>query len=202
MWIRDTERSGVEEMLGRVRKIATGAAMSADVESTLTILGGDWNMLVNMPGERLLHANLDWLGPLQFTPEEQEFAKAIQRATNVPEKGLIEPVKPLDETPGPPEGGSTDVADVSWKIPTIHLSVTTAPKDAPWHGWPVVACGGMSIGHKGMTYAAKALAATMIDLFTSPSDVAAVQRDFAEKSKGTEYRPYIPDGPPELPPGR
>lgn len=202
MWIRDTERSGVEEMLGRVRKIAAGAALAADVESQLNIRGGDWDMLVNMPGERLLYANLDWLGPLQFTSDEQEFAKSIQRATGVADKGLIANVKPFEETPGPVEGGSTDVGDVSWNLPTIHLSVTTAPKDAPWHGWPVVACGGMSIGHKGMVYAAKALAATMIDLFETPEALAAVQRDFGEKTKGVEYRTYIPAGPPELPPGR
>ena len=51
------------------------------------------------------------------------------------------------------EGGSTDVGDVSWVVPTLHLTVVTSPKDAPWHAWPVVATGGMSIGHKGMIIA-------------------------------------------------
>ncbi len=202
MWIRDTERSGVEEMLGRLRKIAQGAALAADVESALTIRGGDWNMLVNIPAQRILHSNLEWLGPLQYTNEEQEFAKAIQRANHVPETGLKTNVQAFSGKAEPPEGGSTDVADISWNIPTINLSVTTAPENAPWHGWSVVACGGMSIGHKGMLYAAKALAATMIDLYRDPSAIAEAKREHAELTRGIAYKAYIPDGPPQLPPGR
>src|SRR5438874_1091035 len=171
IWLRDEKRELVDEMLGRLRKIATGAAMAADVESKLTMNGGDWNMLVNMTGERLAQQNLEWLGGLQFTPEEQEFAKSIQRANKIEEKGLNAAIKPFEANPGPAEGGSTDVADISWNMPTIHLSVATAPIGAPWHGWSVVACGGMSIGHKGMILASKALAATMIDLFADPDNV-------------------------------
>jgi len=199
IWMRDEKRDLVDEMLGRVRKAAAGAAMAADVESKVTINGGDWNMLVNMTGERLAQQNLEWLGPLPFTAEEQEYAKAIQRANKIAEKGLNPAVKPFDANPGPAEGGSTDVADISWNIPTIHLSVATAPIDAPWHGWSVVACGGMSIGQKGMVYASKALAATMIDLFADPANVAAVREEFAKKSAGVQYTAYIPAGPPRLP---
>jgi aminobenzoyl-glutamate utilization protein B len=91
------------------------------------------------------------------------------------------------------------VADVSWIVPTLHFSVTTAPEAAPWHAWPVVACGGMSIGHKGMEHAAKALAATMIDLFEDASVRESVQAEFREKTRGHVYKPYIPDGPPPVP---
>lgn len=202
MWMRDTKRDVIDEMLGRVRKIAAGAALAADVESTVNVLGGDWEMLVNMPGQRIAHANMEWLGPIAFTPEEHAFAKAIQRENGVDEKGLNAGVKAFEDNPGPPEGGSTDVGDVSWKIPTIHISVTTSPAGAPWHGWSVVASGGMSIGHKGMLFASKALAATMIDLFEDPANVKKIRADFEEKTKGIEYVPYIPDGPPQLPPGR
>src|SRR5437867_3763366 len=80
IWLRDAKRELVDEMLGRLRKMATGAAMAADVDSKLTVNGGDWNMLVNMTGQRLAQQNLEWLGPMHSTAEEQEFAKAIQRA--------------------------------------------------------------------------------------------------------------------------
>jgi aminobenzoyl-glutamate utilization protein B len=197
IWLRDLEMPAVEEMLTRVRKIAEGAALAADVQSTVRVKGGDWNMNVNMAGQKLMHSNLEWLGPLQFTPEEQQFAKTIQRETKVPEKGLDGSVKPFDTNPGPAEGGSTDVGDVSWKIPTVTLSVTTAPEAAPWHGWPVVACGGMSIGHKGMLYAAKAMAATMIDLYKTPATIDTIKREFVEDTKNSQFHPYIPDGPPK-----
>lgn len=199
IWMRDEKRDIVDEMLARIRKMAAGSAMAADVESKVTINGGDWNMLVNMAGERLAQANMEWLGSLQFTAEEQAFAKSIQRANKIEEKGLNADVKPFDANPGPAEGGSTDVADISWNMPIIHLSVATAPAGAPWHGWSVVACGGMSIGHKGMIFAAKSLAATMIDLFADPANVKAVRDEFAKKSGGVTYKAYIPEGPPRLP---
>ena len=202
IWLRDLEMTEVEEMLARLRKMAAGAAMAADVESTVTLRGGDWNMLVNTAAQRVLQRNLEWLGPLTFTAEEQAFAKAIQRATGVPEKGLNTSVEPFEENPGPAEGGSTDVGDVSWNIPTINLSVATAPIDAPWHGWPVVATGGMSIGHTGMIYAAKALAATMIDLYKNPKEIETIRSEFAADTTETKFRFYIPDGPPQLPPTR
>jgi aminobenzoyl-glutamate utilization protein B len=198
-WLRDSKRAGVEELLSRARKIAEGAALMAGVESKLTVQGGDYEMLANLSGAKLIHANMTWLGPIQYTPEEQEFAKAIQRATDVEPKGLNGAVQPLEPPKKDPEGGSTDVGDVSWIVPTLHLSVTTAPEGAPWHAWPVVACGGMSIGHKGLAYAAKALATTMVDLFEDEKTLEAIQTEFKEKSKGEVYKPYVPEGPPPLP---
>jgi len=88
---------------------------------------------------------------------------------------------------------------VSWNVPTLQLTTTTAPKAAPWHAWPVVACGGMSIGHKGMTYAAKVLASTMVDLFNDPAKRAEIRKEFAEKVAGKPYQRYVPDGPPPIP---
>jgi aminobenzoyl-glutamate utilization protein B len=199
IWARDTQRAEVDRLLGRLRQIAQGAALAADVQSTLTVQGGDWNMLVNMTGQKAAWENMNWLGPIAYTDEEQQFAKSIQKETGVEPKGLMGTLKPYEANPGPPEGGSTDVADVSWNIPTIHLSVTTAPLAAPWHSWPVVACGGMSIGHKGMVWASKALAATMIDLYRDPQLVRNVQQEFAKSTEGMTYKAYVPDGPPPVP---
>ena len=202
IWLRDLEMTSVDAMLERLRKIAEGAALAAGVEAKVNVRGGDWQMLVNMAGQRVLQRNLEWLGAPQFTSDEQEFAKSIQRANNVAEKGLKMAVEDFDANPGPAEGGSTDVGDVSWKIPTINLSVTSAPEGAPWHGWSVVACGGMSIGHKSMLHAAKTLAATMIDLYRNPRDLEAMRQEFAADTKDSKYRAYIPGGAPQLPPSR
>ncbi len=201
VWLRDSKRTGVEELLARVRKIAEGAALMAEVESKLSLAGGDYELLVNMAGARLIHSNLTWLGPIQYTNEEQEFARAIQRTTGVEVRGLNGAIQPLEEPKGEPSGGSTDVADVSWIVPTLHLSVTTAPEGAPWHAWPVVACGGMSIGHKGLAQAAKALATTMVDLFEDAKTREAIQAEFKSQTKGHVYKPYIPEGPPPVPKG-
>jgi aminobenzoyl-glutamate utilization protein B len=198
-WIRDSKRTGVEEVFQRARKIAEGAALMAGCESSVTVQTGDYELLVNMPGEKLVHANLSWLGGITYTEEEQEFARAIQRATGVEPKGLKGEIQPFRDPKPDPPGGSTDVGDVSWVVPTLHFSVTTAPASAPWHAWPVVACGGMSIGHKGMLLAAKTLAATMIDLYEDPKAVDAIQTEFRRQTRGIAYKPYIPAGPPPLP---
>lgn len=199
VWVRDSKHASVDELLERVRQMATGSAMAAGVESTVRVQSGDYEMLVNRAGERLLHANMTWVGPIQYTAEEQEFAKTIQKETGIEQKGLNGAVTPLNEHPGDPEGGSTDVADVSWNVPVLHVSVATAPVGSPWHAWPVAACGGMSIGHKGLTFAAKALAATMVDLFEQPEKRAEIRREFEASTKGAVYKGYIPDGPPPLP---
>jgi len=198
-WLRDSTHGGVDELLERVRGIAEGAALASGTKSELRVQSGDWEMLSNMAGAKLLHANLSWLGPLEFSEEEQEFARQIQRATDVEPVGLKGEVEELLLDPGEPEGGSTDVADVSWVVPTLHLSVTTSPEGAPWHAWPVVATGGMSIGHKGMIYAAKTLAATMVDLYENPALVTEIRAEFDQSTQGVEYRTYIPEGPPPVP---
>ncbi len=197
-WLRDSKGAGVEQLLGRARRIAEGAAMMAEVESKLTVQGGNWETLVNLTGEKVMFDNLVWLGPMQFTPEEQEFAREIQRATGIEPKGLDGTIKPWRAPKPDPEGGSTDVGDVSWIVPTLSMNATTAPVDAPWHAWPVVACGGMSIGHKGLVYAAKALATTTVDLFEDAKTLEAIKAEFREKTKGVIYKPFIPDGPPSL----
>jgi aminobenzoyl-glutamate utilization protein B len=197
IWARDFERKGVDDVLARLRPMAQGSALMAGVEATLTVQAGDYEVLVNEAGARLLDANLRWVGPIAYTPEEDAFARALQKAAGVEPVGMDAAIGSL-EGQGQ-EGGSTDVGDVSWNVPTLHVSVATAPRGVPWHAWPVVAAGGTSIGHKGLVLAAKTLAATMVDLFDDPATLAAVRAEFAKKTEGFVYKPYVPDGPPPVP---
>jgi len=197
IWARDFERQGVQDVLDRLRKVAEGAALMAGVTQAVRVQSGDYEVLVNEAGERLLDANLRWLGPIAYTPEEVAFARELQKSAGVEPVGMDTTIGPLAGQEK--EGGSTDVGDVSWNAPTLHVSVVTAPRGVPWHAWPVVAAGGMSIGHKGMVLAAKTLAATMVDLLDDPAALAAVRAEFAGKTKGFVYQPFIPDGPPPVP---
>ncbi len=197
IWARDFERKGVDEVVARLRKMAEGAALMAGVEAKLTVQAGDYEILVNETGARLLDANLRWVGPIHYTPEEDAFARELQKAAGVEPVGMDATIGSLEGQAQ--EGGSTDVGDVSWNVPTLHVSVTTAPRGVPWHAWPVVAAGGMSIGHKGMVLAAKTLAATMVDLFDEPAARSAVRAEFEEKTRGFVYKASVPDGPPPVP---
>ena len=199
MWVRDSKREGVEKVFTRIKEIAKGAGLMAGVESTIRVQTGDYELLVNLKGAEALQRNLETLGPVQYSEGEIDFAKQIQKETNVEPEGLDGKVRTIKATKEHPDGGSTDVGDVSWVVPEITLNVTTAPANAPWHAWPVVACGGMSIGHKGMLYAAKALAMTMVDLFESEDLRKEIRSEFEKRKNNHVYKAYIPDGPPPVP---
>ena len=147
----------------------------------------------------MLQANLELLGPIQYTEDEQAFARKLQASTGIDQTGVDASINPLEPTLPDPPGGSTDVGDVSWIVPQISLLVTTAPVATPWHAWPVVACGGMSIGHKGMVYAAKALGLTMMDLFKQPQTLEEMKAEFLDRKGDLTYEAMLPAGPPPVP---
>lgn len=196
--VRDSSREGLVPVWKRVEAMAEGAAILANVEYKVNLISGVHEVLVNRTGSAVLQQNLETLGPITYTSDEQEFAKKIQEATGKPQIGLVSEILPMEETAVHSMGGSTDVGDVSWVVPTIRLQATVAPNGTPWHSWAVVASGGMSIGHKGIAYAAKALGMTMIDLFTNPELVKSVKAEFKEKKGIYVYKGFLPDGPPPI----
>lgn len=199
MWVRDSKREGVDVVFNRVKEIAQGAALMSGTESKVTIQTGDYEILVNLKGAEAMQKNLESLGPITYTPEEEKFAKELHRNTEIKEEGFSSKVNPLKPTAEHPAGGSSDVGDISWIVPEVGLIVTTAPKDVPWHSWAVVACGGMSIGHKGMLYAAKAMGLTLVDLFENETLRKEIRAEFEKRKNGHVYKAYIPDGPPPIP---
>ncbi len=196
--VRDSGREGLQPVYEQVQKMAEGAAIMANVSHEVQLISGVHEILVNRVGSAALQKNLEALGPITYTAEEQEFAKKIQEATGKPTIGLVSEIKPMEETLKDSPGGSTDVGDVSWNVPVIRMSATTAPNGTPWHSWAVVAAGGMSIGHKGMAYAAKALSMTMVDLFQNPELIKSVKAEFKEKKGNYQYKGMVPDGPPPI----
>ena len=196
--VRDTNREGMEKVWKQVERIAEGASIMANVDYEINLVSGVHEVLVNRTGAAALQSNLEYLGPISYTDEEQDFAKEIQASTNSEIVGIESEINPMEETLENPMGGSTDVGDVSYVVPTIRLSATTAPKGTPWHSWAVVACSGMSIGHKGMVYAAKALSMTMVDLFEEEKLREEIKEEFKERKGDYEYKGIVPDGPPPV----
>ncbi|MEM7485193.1 MAG: amidohydrolase [Bacteroidota bacterium] len=195
--VRDPKRKIMLPTYEQVKKMAEGAAIMANVDYKISLVSGIYETLVNRSGGEIMQKNLELLGPIMYTEEETVFGKAIQKATGKPEIGMDSEIKPLRETEENPGGGSTDVGDVSWNVPNINLGVTVAPKDTPWHSWAVVACGAMSIGHKGMIYASKAMAMTMTDLFENPKLVEKVKEEYKTRKGDEKYEAMI-DGPPPI----
>jgi aminobenzoyl-glutamate utilization protein B len=198
-WLRDTTRKGVDDLLQRTRAMVQGAALATGTAGSVTVQSGSYEMLPSLAGARAMQRNLEWLGPLKFDQAATELGKAIQIAAGVEPVGMHGEVLPFEEEPPAPEGGSTDVADVSWVVPTIQVVVTTAPAGVPWHAWPVVAASNTEIGFQGMTYAAKAMAATMVDLFQDPELLREMREEHEARTGGHRYRPFVGDGPPPVP---
>lgn len=196
--VRDTRRDGVVTVWKQVEKIAEGAALMANVDYKITLISGIHEVLVNRTGAAALQKNLESLGPINYSEEEQDFARKIQAATGKDQVGAVSEIQPLEETLEHPMGGSTDVGDVSYVVPTVRLRATTAPKGTPWHSWAVVACSGMSIGHKGMAYASKAMAMTMIDFYENEKLRKEMKAEFKQRKGDYIYKGMVPEGPPPI----
>ena len=202
LWVRvrDTKRKGMNEVYQQVMKMAEGAAILANVDYKINLISGIHEILPNRSGGEAVQKNLEQLGDISYTPEEQDFAYKIQEATSKPQIGINGKISPLKPTAEHPMGGSTDVGDVSFLVPVVRLGVTVAPEGTPWHSWAVVASGGMSIGHKGMVYAAKALSMTMVDLFSDKTLLKSVKEEFVMRKGDYVYEALLPSGPPPLDP--
>ena len=196
--VRDTKREGMNEVYERVKKMAEGAAILADVDYKISLISGIHEILPNRTGGAAVQKNLEALGDLTYTESETAYAYKIQEATSKPKLGINGKITPLKPTEEHPMGGSTDVGDVSFLVPVVRLGVTVAPEGTPWHSWAVVACGGMSIGHKGMVYAAKALGMSMIDLFTDKQLLQDVKDEFKMRKGEYQYEAMLPSGPPPV----
>jgi aminobenzoyl-glutamate utilization protein B len=194
LWIRDSNRQGVKLVLGKVRKIVEGAALATGTTSKINEKGSYYEMLVNRAGSKVMQTNLEWIGPIKYTEQEIAYAKQIQKESGVEEKGMVSDITPLKETPKDPKGGSTDVAEVSWITPTLHISTTCAPYGIPWHSWAVVASSKHPIGYKGLLLAAKAMATTAIDLFLEKDIRMAMRKEFDEKLDGFVYESGLKPG--------
>ncbi len=199
-FVRGKDRPEVEEVYARVLKIAEGAALMSDTRHEVYLITGVYNKLVNREVARVLHSNLELVGAPSFDAQEQEFAREIQQYLGKPQEGLSTEIMPLKEPEGYMGGGSTDVADVSWIVPTATLGTACWPKQAPGHSWAVVTCSGSSIGFKGMVVAAKTIAAAGVETLLDPRIIEKARAEFAEKTQGFTYKSAVPkDQKPRLP---
>jgi aminobenzoyl-glutamate utilization protein B len=199
IWVRDLDRAGVKTVVAKVEKIVEGSAIATGTTPKIHHKGSYHEMLVNRKGSEVLQKNLEKIGPITYADEEIQYAQRIQRETEAEEKGMVSAIEKLKEPEKYPEGGSTDVAEVSWITPTVHLSTTCAPYGIPWHSWAVVASSKHPIGYKGMFLAAKVMAATALDFFRSPDILTEMKKEFDEKRKGYTYKSGIsPDQKPPI----
>jgi len=211
--IRARTLEELRPLTARVRRIADGAALMTETEVSAEVVSAVSNLLGNTPLEEVLHANLARLGPPPFTAEDRAFAAEIQQtlrpediSSSYRRQGLpVEDGKPLADgivplnAKGAGMVGSTDVGDVSWKVPTVQARGATWAIGTPAHSWQVVAQGKSPLAHTGMVHVAKAMAGTALDALRDPDLIRRAKDDHRARTGGKPYESPLPaDAKPAL----
>lgn len=214
VWYYFRERSypKIRKLFETGVKIAEGAALMTDTKFTYDILGSAWPGHFNKPIAEAMHENIKRVGLPTWSPEDQMLAKATQKemaarkneglAVKLDSLGLPANTAPTmmmgGQTFVPLTGGSDDIADIAWSVPTIVLRYPSNIPDLPGHHWSNAISMATPIAHKGIVAGAKAEAMTLLDLLLKP-DLITKAKDYYvnEQTKELKYTPLI--SPKEFP---
>ena len=199
-YVRHPDPRVVAEVFERVKKAAEGAALGTETTFDYEVINGVYSILPNDVLGRVMDANLRRVGAPAWTAEEMAFAEKLQKT--LPGKNLPALTSAKEFTKYRFNGqkySSTDSGDVSWVTPLATLNTATWVPGTAAHTWQATAAGGMSIGLKGTVVAAKTLALTVAQLYTSPDVIQAAKSEL-DKSRGPSfvYKPLIGDRQPPL----
>jgi aminobenzoyl-glutamate utilization protein B len=198
-YVRHPKRETVVQIFDRVVKAANGAATGTETTMDYEVIGGTHDLLLNGTLGEVMQKNLEKTGGVTYTPEEIAFAKQLQttfgyKAPPVEEAATIKPFKTTEDA----GGGSTDVGDVSYAVPTVGMRGACWVPGTAAHSWQAVACGGTDIGVKGMMVGAKTMALTAIDLFTTPALIEKAKEEFVKDKADYQYKALLGDRKPAL----
>jgi aminobenzoyl-glutamate utilization protein B len=198
-YVRNPDPQNVVSIFDRVVKAAEGAALGTGTTMQYEVIHGIYAMLPNEALGKAMYANLERVGGVSYDAEERTFAETIRRSLPEDAPPLESAARIVPYGEGGEAGGSTDVADVSWVVPTAGLRAATWVPGTAAHSWQAIAAGGTSIGEKGMIVAAKTIALTAVDLFTNAELRAAAKAEHTQRvGPDFVYRPLLGDRPPPL----
>ncbi|MFD2570971.1 amidohydrolase [Spirosoma soli] len=190
-YARHKDRDILQSVWKRIENAAEGAAKGTGTKVEWEVLGGVFNLLPNVTLAEVMHKNLQTVGGVTYTPEETAFANKISETFGEGQKvpitnaALVKDFRDASESAT--SGGSTDVGDVSWTVPTVGLQTATWVPGSSAHSWQSTAASGMSIGQKGMIVAAKTLALTALDLYKTPALIEKARAEWQQK-RGADFK--------------
>ncbi|MFJ5263015.1 amidohydrolase [Streptomyces sp. NPDC088387] len=194
-YVREGSPARVQVLLDKVIAVSEAAAKASQTAVRHRVTSACWNQLPSKAFAELAHDNMRQIGPPAFTPEAQQLARELQESLGLPQQGMHTAVAPL-AAPNPVflGGNSTDVADVSWNVPTVSLAAALAPIGTKMHTWSTASCAAAAPGQAAVLTAAKYLAATAVDLITQPERLKAIKDEFAQRTRDVEWRTALPEG--------
>ena len=194
-FFRETNTPKVKGMFALGDTIARAAAMMTSTTlENVRIVGSGWSGHFNKPIAETMAANMQKVPPVQWTEADQQLARALQCELGSPQRGLTTNQGGVSGTLQPPTngGGSDDIGDVSWNVPTVTLRYPANIPGLPGHNWTDAIAMATPIAHKGTTAGAKVQAMTMIDLYTKPEILTQAWRYFNDiQTKDTKYEPLM-----------
>jgi aminobenzoyl-glutamate utilization protein B len=200
-YLRDVTYEGIMDMYEDANNIAQGAALMTDTEVTSRVVGAAWPRHFNKVIAETMYGNIQQVGLPEWSEADQELARAVQKEVNSKDTtGLATELSKLGKpVETPVSGGSDDIGDVSWTVPTVTLRFPSNVPGLQGHHWSNAIAMATPIAHKGATAGAKVVGMTVIDFLTQPA-LMAQAKDYFEnvQKKETEYRPMITgeDPPP------
>ena len=181
--------------------IAQGAAMMTNTTMTSRVLGSAWPGHFNKAVAEAMDENIKAVGLPTWSEDDQTLAKALQRELRGPSSGLALQLRGIrgPVTEAMRTGGSDDIGDVSWNVPTVVFNYPANIPNLPGHNWSNSIAMATPIAHKGTTAGAKVVAMTMVDLITQPALVQAAWDYFRNvQTKDTKYQSLL--SPEDKPP--
>ncbi len=195
-YFRQTTYDGIMELWKTGDEIARGAAMMTGTELASTrVLGSAWPQHFNRAIAETTYANIQKVGMPAWSEQDTALARGIQKELGQRESGLQAGIgrlgtgTPLATNTG---GGSDDIGDVSWTVPTVTLHYPSNIPGLPGHNWANAISMATPIAHKGVIAGAKVQAMTILDIVSKPEVVTAAWDYFKNvQSVGTKYTPLI-----------
>jgi aminobenzoyl-glutamate utilization protein B len=191
-YFREWEYEKIRDLHELGRKIAQGAATMTDTTFSERVLGAAWPGHFNRPIAEALHANIQKVGMPEWSEADQALARAAQKELQAKTDGLRTAAPELKQAAPYSGGGSDDIAEVSWNLPTVVLRYPGNIPGMIGHHWSSGISMATPIAHKGTTAGAKAQAMTALDLLTRPELLRAAREYFAEQTKETKWQSLIP----------
>ena len=193
-YFRNIRYPEIMAMYEKANKIADGAALMTSTEVSRRVLGSAWPRHFNKVIAESMYENIKTVGLPQWDEKDQALAKALQKEVNSKEEdGLASELSELGlPTKNPISGGSDDIGDISWKLPTVTLRFPSNIPGLQGHHWSNAVAMATPIAHKGATAGARVVAMTLIDYLTQPELVEKAWTYFRDvQGMETEYQPMI-----------
>jgi len=215
-YFREADYDHIMDMWRIGDNMAKAATLMTDTTFTSRLLGSAWPGYFSKPIAEDMYENIKKVGLPQWSEDDQTLAKGLQKELKQPVRGLATKIQEMraprpestaeagdfgeGQGPGPTGGGSDDIGDVSWNVPTITLRFPSNIPGGPGHNWANGIAMATPIAHKGVVAGAKVQAMTMIDILTKPELVRAAWEYFNNvQTKDMKYKSFLrPDDKPAI----